>query len=153
MDQEHDNLRETRRAPSPAEDELLNRVRMLERELIRTKRFLNILEDSSAHLNFISDVEMSAVIVMRSNGEVAFWNKAAERLFGYPQKEVLGKKLHEIIAHGQYKEAYQKGIEKFKDTGQGIACGWTCADELQQARRLNERLAQSLGIGAQPPMP
>ena len=65
MDQEHDNLREARRAPSSAEDELLNRVRMLERELIRTKRFLNILEDGSAQLNFISDVEMSAVIVMR----------------------------------------------------------------------------------------
>ncbi len=40
-----------------------------------------------------------------------------------------------------------------EDTGQGIACGWTCAEELQQARRLNERLAQSLGIGAQPSMP
>ncbi len=125
MDQELEKKREISRSPTPAEDELLNRVRMLERELIRTKRFLNILEDSGAQLNFISDGEMSAVIVMRSNGEVAFWNKAAERLFGYPQNEILGKKLHKIIAHSQYQAAYETGIEKFKDTGQGIAIGKT----------------------------
>ncbi len=40
-----------------------------------------------------------------------------------------------------------------EDKGQGIACCWTCAEELQQTRRLNERLAQSVGIGSQPPMP
>ena len=40
-----------------------------------------------------------------------------------------------------------------EDTGQGIACCWTCAEELQQTQRLNERLQQSLGIGAQPPLP
>ena len=40
-----------------------------------------------------------------------------------------------------------------EDTGRGIACCWTCSEELRQSRRLSERLGESLGIGSQPPMP
>ena len=40
-----------------------------------------------------------------------------------------------------------------EDTGQGVACCWTCAEELQQTRLLKQRLAQSLGIGSRPPLP
>ncbi len=40
-----------------------------------------------------------------------------------------------------------------EDTGQGIACCWTCSAGLQQTRRINEQLARILGIGTQPPMP
>jgi diguanylate cyclase (GGDEF)-like protein/PAS domain S-box-containing protein len=125
MDPEDKGMRAKKRGISPAEDELLNRVRMLESELTRTKRLLNILENSEVNINVIADSEMSAVIVMRSNGEIAFWNKAAERLFGYTQKEMIGKELHKVIAHDQYKEAYRKGIEKFAKTGKGIAIGKT----------------------------
>ena len=40
-----------------------------------------------------------------------------------------------------------------EDTGQGIACCWTCAEKLQRTQQLNERLEQSLGIGSRSPMP
>jgi len=125
MGQDLKDMQEKMREISPVEDELLNRVRMLESELTRTKRLLNILEDSDSNIHVISESEMSAVIVMRSNGKVAFWNKAAERLFGYTQEEMIGSELHKIIAHEQYKDAYKKGIENFKKTGQGIAIGKT----------------------------
>ncbi len=133
-----------RRGLSPAEDELLNRVRMLERELTRTKRLLNILENNDANINVISDSEMNAVIVMRSNGEVAFWNKAAERLLGYTQKEVIGRELHKFIAHNQYKEAYKEGIEKFASTGKGIAIGKTL--KLIAVRKDGENIPVELTI-------
>jgi hypothetical protein len=39
------------------------------------------------------------------------------------------------------------------DTGQGIACGSGCAEEIATGYQLKLRLQQSFGVGAKPPMP
>jgi len=39
------------------------------------------------------------------------------------------------------------------DTGQGIACSTSCVVEIQAAYQLKQRLQQSFGVGAKPPMP
>jgi len=39
------------------------------------------------------------------------------------------------------------------DTGQGIGCSQSCADEIRSSHRLKQRLKQYFGIGTQPPMP
>lgn len=39
------------------------------------------------------------------------------------------------------------------DTGEGIACSSSCAQELQENRQLRQRLRQSLGVGMNVPMP
>ena len=46
-----------------------------------------------AVLHFVSDV----VVLYDSENRVTFWNKAAEKLFGWNDREVLGKNLLEII--------------------------------------------------------
>ena len=40
-----------------------------------------------------------------------------------------------------------------EDTRQGVSCSSACAQELQQDFLLNNRLKQTYGIGARPPMP
>ncbi len=40
-----------------------------------------------------------------------------------------------------------------ENTGQGIACGPTCAEEIRVAYRLKTRLKQTLGLGSKLPMP
>lgn len=39
------------------------------------------------------------VFAVRENGEICFWNHAAEKLFGYPEEEALGKTCSGIL-HG-----------------------------------------------------
>ena len=39
------------------------------------------------------------------------------------------------------------------DTGKGIACSADCVLEIQASHQLKERLRQSFGVGANPPMP
>jgi hypothetical protein len=39
------------------------------------------------------------------------------------------------------------------ETARGVACSQTCADEIRDSYRLKQRLKQSFGIGAPPPMP
>lgn len=38
-----------------------------------------------------------AVFVVSDQGEIAFWNKAAERLIGYPAEEVKGKTCYQVL--------------------------------------------------------
>ena len=40
-----------------------------------------------------------------------------------------------------------------EDTGQGVACCPTCAQELRESYQLKNRLKQSLGVGSSPPIP
>jgi hypothetical protein len=40
-----------------------------------------------------------------------------------------------------------------EDTGQGIACSPGCAEEIAASYQLKQRLRQSLGVGAKPPLP
>jgi PAS domain S-box-containing protein len=39
------------------------------------------------------------VFVVRESGEICYWNRAAEELFGYSEEEVLGKTCSELL-HG-----------------------------------------------------
>lgn len=42
-----------------------------------------------------------AAFVVTESGEIRSWNKAAERLFGYPASEVLSRSCHEVLrGHG-----------------------------------------------------
>lgn len=38
-----------------------------------------------------------AAFVVSEQGEICSWNRAAEKLFGYPAAEVLGKTCHEVL--------------------------------------------------------
>ena len=61
--------------------------------------------------------------MMDHEGKVAFWNAAAEEMFGYPASEAEGKELHSLIVPLRFYEAYSKGFEQFKSTGTGAVIG------------------------------
>ncbi len=41
----------------------------------------------------ISNASIDAIICSDSNGNIIFWNKAAENIFGYPENEIIGKSV------------------------------------------------------------
>lgn len=70
---------------------------------------------------------------------MAFWNPAAETIFGYPAKEILGKDAHEFLApNDQYQKA-TKGVHSFLKTGKGKLVGSTIE---VNARHKNGHLLQ-----------
>jgi PAS domain S-box-containing protein len=58
-----------------------------------------------------------AVIVSDPGGAIAMWNPAAERIFGYTEKEALGQSLDLIIPEKQRKRHWD-GFHKTMQTGQ-----------------------------------
>ncbi len=83
------------------------------------------LRESEEKFEKISASAHDAIICMDNEGNISFWNKAAETIFGYKQEEALGKNLHELIVPERFREAHLKAFPAFQNTGQGVALGKT----------------------------
>ena len=118
----------------------------MEKEISRRKAVEEALRESEEKLNKMSLAANDAIIMMDDNGNVIFWNKAAEKTFGYTKGEILGKHLHSIIAAPQYRAACEKGFAKFKRTGKGAAIGKTL--ELSGIRKNGEEFPLELSLSS-----
>ena len=58
-----------------------------------------------------------AIVVTDAGGAITLWNPAAERMFGFPQAEVLGKSLDLIIPE-RLRNRHWEGFHKTMLTGQ-----------------------------------
>ncbi|NOY61059.1 MAG: PAS domain S-box protein [Calditrichaeota bacterium] len=83
------------------------------------------LRESQEKFKSISESAQDAIIMMNTDGEVSFWNKAAEKIFGYNREEVMGKYLHALITPARYREVQEKSFAAFRKTGQDAATGKT----------------------------
>lgn len=81
------------------------------------------LSESEARFRCLSEGAPDAIIMMDSQGRITFWNAAAERIFGYSKEAVLGLDLHGLLAPGEYHEAFHRGFNAFKTSGQGGVVG------------------------------
>ncbi|MBC8554179.1 MAG: PAS domain S-box protein [Candidatus Brocadiales bacterium] len=81
------------------------------------------MEESEVKFRKISDAANDAFIMADSDGSITYWNKSAERIFGYTAEDVAGKKLHQTIIPDRFKDAHIKGFKRFIDTDQGTVIG------------------------------
>jgi PAS domain S-box-containing protein len=54
-----------------------------------------------------------AIIVIDSHGAITRWNRAAEMIFGWPESDVLGKSLQQIIIPDDYRQHHLAGMQPF----------------------------------------
>lgn len=94
----------------------------------------------------VSQAAYDGVVVLDDSGRVVFWNEAATRILGYPAKEVLGQKLHELIAPERYLDAVRSGWHEFVNSGRGRAVGTTL--ELNALTNKNVELPIELSVSA-----
>lgn len=85
-------------------------------ELMKLKAARDLAEQK---YRLISDATIDAIIMITPEGKISFWNPAAEKMFGYTRKEIMGKDLHLVLAPGKYHAQYKKGFKNFKKTGKG----------------------------------
>jgi diguanylate cyclase (GGDEF)-like protein/PAS domain S-box-containing protein len=83
------------------------------------------LKRSEEKFHKISSSAQDAIIMMDSNGKISYWNPASERILGYTVDEALGSDLHSLIIPPLHYEAFIKGFENFKKTGEGLVIGKT----------------------------
>ncbi|MBI5181385.1 MAG: PAS domain S-box protein [Nitrospirae bacterium] len=104
------------------------------------------LKESEKKFRSLSESAKDAVILIDSDGNISYWNRAAEDIFGYSAREATGKELHQFLAPEQYREAYKKGSKHFRKTGKGAAIGKTL--ELSAIRKNGAEFPVELSISA-----
>lgn len=83
------------------------------------------LRESEEKFRSISSSAQDAIVMMDHEGNISYWNEAAERMFGHSQSEIMGKPLHDTIVPQEYYQSFLKGFAGFKVNGTGGAIGKT----------------------------
>lgn len=104
------------------------------------------LHESEEKFEKISASAQDAIICMDNDGNISFWNSAAEIIFGYTAQEVLGKNLHRLIVPERFLEAHLNAFPAFQQTGQGAALGKTL--ELAAIRKGGEEFAIEIALSS-----
>ena len=104
-------------------EELQQSHEKLNESLEETMNAMAQLKESNEKFIAISVSAQDAIIMMDDEGNISFWNEAAERTFGYSRKEAVGNRVSELIIPHRYRLAHIEGLKKFKETGKGTVLG------------------------------
>lgn len=77
----------------------------------KTKAYTG-LENAAAYLAAVFETATDAIITITERGVVESMNPAAELLFGYPEEELLGKKIN-VIMPSHHAEQHDQYISRF----------------------------------------
>ena len=119
----------------------ISEIKQTEQRLRKASEELNIkiekqtieLARSEEKIHVIGSSALDAIVLMDLAGNVVFWNRAAEKMFGYTVEEMMGKSVHNILMPAHYTPQFQKGFTSFRKTGKGKAVGRIL--ELQAVRK------------------
>jgi PAS domain S-box-containing protein len=92
-------------------------------EITDRKAAERALQESEEQFRSITVSAQDAIIMMDNEGDITYSNAASEKIFGYSCQEMMGRKLHALIMPERYSEAFGKGFEIFRESGQGNAIG------------------------------
>ena len=92
----------------------------------------NVQADKKAHIQLlcseekfrsIAEAGRDAIILVDEKGKITYWNPAAERIFGYTNKEAIGKNVHNLVVPKtmckEGKERIKTSLDIFAETGTG----------------------------------
>lgn len=104
------------------------------------------LKENEARMRSISESANDAIVMLDPEGNVSFWNKAAEKIFGYGLDDIMGKNFHALIISEHLYKDYEDGFEHFKETGEGRAVGKTI--ELKGLHKNGDVIAIELSLSS-----
>ena len=117
-------------------------LKILNRELEHDKGI--VLEDEERRRIIVEKIS-DAVMMVDNKGRISYWNLAAEEIFGFSDREAVGKQLTIIIPE-RYHKYFREGFSSFKSSGQGPAVGRTV--ESEAVRKDGTEIPVELSISA-----
>jgi len=119
--------------------------RLTEEIATRIETEKNLLE-SEENFRLITTSAQDAIVKMDHYGNIAFWNPAAETIFGYTEAEVLGKDAHKLLTRPEDENQAQHGMNRFFESGKGNLIGRTA--ELMARRKDGEIIPIEISLSA-----
>jgi PAS domain S-box-containing protein len=94
-----------------------------EAEVAARARVENALRTSEETKSAILASALDAIITMDHDGQIAEFNAAAERMFGYGRAQVLGLVLADVIIPTALRDKHRRGLMHYNATGDGPVLG------------------------------
>ena len=91
-------------------------------DVTKRKEAEEALREGESKLEAITSTASDAIILIDNQGNVSYWNIAAEKMFGYSNAEMMGRNL-EIVVPPKFREAHRNGFARFVETGGGPMVG------------------------------
>lgn len=115
------------------------------RDITARKKAEEALRQSEMVFRSIAQSANDAIISADGVGNIVFWNKSAETIFGYTEKEVIGKPLS-LLMPERYREDHKKGLSRFCKTGEAHVIGKTV--ELHALRKDGVEFPMELSLAS-----
>ncbi|MFC0236599.1 EAL domain-containing protein [Fictibacillus phosphorivorans] len=102
--------------------------------ILSERKFRSVIESAN-----------DSIILSDRTGTIISWNKGAELIFGFTEKEVLGKNLQIIIPY-KFRKAHKEGMERYLLSGEPKVIGNTV--ELEGVRKDQSEFPIELSLAA-----
>ena len=93
-------------------------------EIRGRKRSETALRESETRYRTVAQSANDAIITCNRDGMIMGWNSSAERMFGYPEAEVLGQPM-DLIVPRQFREGHRDGLKRVQAGGERRVIGKT----------------------------
>ena len=93
-------------------------------DVTERKQAEEMLRDAEQRFRSVVQTASDAIIVVDSRGEIVFWNRGAEAIFGYSADEAINKPVITIMPEG-YREDHRKQMNGMISTGEAKIIGKT----------------------------
>ena len=82
------------------------------------------LRESEGRFRAVIQAATDAIVGANGDGEITFFNPAAEATFGYRSDDILRKPLWHLMPE-RYRDAHRKGLKRYRLTGEAHVMGKT----------------------------
>ena len=93
--------------------------------LMEREQTASALVKSEEQFRTVSDSVFDAIIMIGMDGRIRYWNRAAERIFGYTATEANGKPIQDWLASPRFRDEALRDIDGLVETGRDAILGKT----------------------------
>ncbi len=94
------------------------------RDMTERKQIEDTLHASEERFRSLAETANDAILSADSQGNIVYFNRAAERIFGYFSKEIIGQPLT-LLMPERFRNLHRQGIDRFLRTGETRVIGRT----------------------------
>lgn len=120
------------------------------RELEEQIRLKNILDqrlaESEEKFRTMAMAAQDAIIMVDNQGDIAFWNRSAVKIFGYTIQEALHRNCRDITVPARYHDVYDSAFARFQAKGDGPAVGRTL--EVKAVRKKGKEFPVEISLSS-----
>ena len=106
------------RTPTPEQQDLITQFSHVASIAIERAQSDAALKQGEARKAAILNAALDCIITIDHEGRVIEFNPAAERTFGYPRNEIVGKQLADAIIPPALRKKHQQGMARYLATGE-----------------------------------